>query len=116
MQKVVETKTEFDWNALVAFIPKNHNIELFRVLKLNDRRFYQDPHLGNLLTLYLNNTGRADAKVVRQLIEYGNDPETPNKWGYTPLHLACNFTQPSFTVVKCLLEAGCDPNRLTNEE
>src|SRR3954464_9029447 len=49
-----------------------------------------------------------DLKAVEALIRAGNDVNAPNRYGVTPLSLAC--TNGDTAMVKALLGAKADPN------
>jgi ankyrin repeat protein len=51
---------------------------------------------------------RDDAQAVAKLLRAGADPKAANRYGVTPLSLAC--TNGNGAIVKALLEAGADPN------
>ena len=49
-----------------------------------------------------------DAAAVIKLLRAGADAKTPNRYGVTPVSLAC--TNGNGAIVKALLDAGADPN------
>ena len=49
-----------------------------------------------------------DAEAVRLLLKAGADAKAANRYGVTPLSLAC--TDGNTAIVELLLEAGADPN------
>jgi ankyrin repeat protein len=50
--------------------------------------------------------------VIKFLVTNGCNPDKPNKYNITPLHIACK--QQLEEVVKYLLEIGCNPNYKDN--
>ena len=53
------------------------------------------------------------AKRVQNLLSIGVDPNCEDNWGLTPLYCACKNKKPE--VVKLLLDAGADPNKMSSE-
>jgi ankyrin repeat protein len=53
--------------------------------------------------------------VVAVLLEYGADPNIPNAFGWTPLHLACQIDTRNKRIAELLLEHGACPHVLTRD-
>ena len=56
---------------------------------------------------------RASAAVLNALLKAGADPEAPNDYGETALHIAATHNR-DLPVIKTLIEAGADPNEPGN--
>ncbi|MDF1814532.1 MAG: ankyrin repeat domain-containing protein [Verrucomicrobiales bacterium] len=65
---------------------------------------YADDSRGALLDAVL----RDDTELALQLIETEKNPDQQNRYGITPLHLACRNGNPK--IVEALLKIGANPN------
>ena len=57
--------------------------------------------------------GKTNLTEIRQCLQDGNDVGIPDKYGWTPLHLAAKFKQPA--VIEARLDAGADTKLKTSE-
>lgn len=75
-----------------------------------------DENKNSLIHILLNNPSKsselAKLSVIKFLINNGVDPDKPNKYNQTALHLACN--QQSEKIVEYLLSIRVDPNYKDN--
>ncbi|HAA59112.1 MAG TPA: hypothetical protein DCE42_30435 [Myxococcales bacterium] len=102
--------------ALSYSVMRNAPETFYMLLQYVDKKRLNDKEPTYKRTALHWAASKGSVSFVKALLRRGADPRAKDKYGDTPLHIACNTKKVSSTLIEALLAAGASPNTRNNRK